>query len=210
MRVSTVTHLLTAACVVVFFNLEPRPGFVAAFVCTPARLAEGSGYYTLVTSLFIHRDIWHLAVNVAGLWLMSWGFERLRWFEYLALFIIGGALSHLAQALICLTFPRLTFPFFVDAIAGASGAVAVFVGAQVGLYPARRVTVFVLGVERYPLFAWGALAWGAGELVALALPATRVAHVAHVAGLVFGYLLARLMGALGKVDRERAEAAPVT
>lgn len=188
MKVSTVTHLLIAAFVVVFFNLEPRPGFVAAFICSPARLADGSGYYTLVTSLFIHRDVWHLAVNAAGVWLMSWGLERLRWFEYLALFTAGGAFSHLVQALFCLAF---TLPF--DGIAGASGAVAVFVGAQVGFYPKRRLTVFVFGIERRPLFAWGAVAWGCGELVALALPATRVAHVAHVAGLVFGYALATLL-----------------
>jgi len=54
------------------------------------------------------------------------------------------------------------------------------------------VTVFVFGAERRVLFMWGVLAWGAGEIVAAMLPGMQRAWLAHVAGLVFGALIARL------------------
>lgn len=185
MKVSTATHLLIAACVVVYFNLEPRPGFVAAFVCEPSRLA----YYTPVTSLFLHRDAGHLALNMAALWIVSTGLESFGGLRYLALFIAGGALAHLAQALFCLAqgAPAETM------IAGASGGVAAVVGARLALYPRERVTVFVFGAERQMLFAWGVGAWALSEIVAAMLPGMRRAWVAHLAGLAFGYLLARLL-----------------
>jgi membrane associated rhomboid family serine protease len=190
-KVSTATHILIAACVVVFFNLEPRPGFYQAFICSPSRLAAGAGYYTLITSLFSHAGVTHLIVNAVGLWAMSWGLERLGGFRYLTLFIVGGALSHLSQALWCIAFgfPSEGLQF----IAGASGGLAAVIGAQLALYPARRVTVFVFGAERQMLFAWGVAAWALGEVVAACLPGMKRAWVAHLAGLAFGFALARLL-----------------
>lgn len=76
----------------------------------------------LVTHLFTHRDLEHLAANTVTLLGFGFVFERRRGpIETLALFLVAGSF---AGAIECAADP--TFP---GAILGASGGVAAFLGA---------------------------------------------------------------------------------
>ena len=91
---------------------------------------------TLVTSIFIHSNWLHLLGNLAYLWVFGMPVEqRLGPFGLLAVFLLGGAL---ANVIVTLRVPQLDSP-----IIGASGAVSAVVGAYLGLFPRRRIGLFL-------------------------------------------------------------------
>lgn len=90
------------------------------FALIPPAVANGE-WYRLISSMFLHYGIWHLAVNMYALWVMGNALEgmlgRLR---YLALYFtagIGGSIFSFAMG-----------PVFAQA-AGASGAIFGLFGA---------------------------------------------------------------------------------
>ncbi len=91
---------------------------------------------TLVTSIFIHANWLHLAGNLAYLWVFGMPVEqRIGSFGLLAVFLLGGTL---ANVIVTLQVPQLDTP-----IIGASGAVSALVGAYLGLFPKRRIGLFL-------------------------------------------------------------------
>ena len=91
---------------------------------------------TLVSSIFIHSNWLHLMGNLAYLWVFGMPVEqRLGPFGLLAVFLFGGAL---ANVIVSLRVPQLDTP-----IIGASGAVSAVVGAYLGLFPRRRIGMFL-------------------------------------------------------------------
>lgn len=134
----------------------------------PEGVAHGE-WYRLVTSMFLHQDIWHIAFNMLGLWWLGTPLEAaLGRARYLALYLIsglaGGALTYLIAAP---TQPSL----------GASGAVFGLMGATAVLmrrlnYDLRPVLV-LLALNLLFTFTWSGIAWEA-----------------HVGGLVAGTAIA--------------------
>ena len=91
---------------------------------------------TVLTSLFIHASWLHLLGNLAYLWVFGIKVEqRLGWFGMTLIFILGGIGSNL---IVALRLPQLEAP-----IIGASGAVSAVVGAYLGLFPRRRIGLFL-------------------------------------------------------------------
>lgn len=131
-------------------------------------VAEGQ-WYRLVTSMFLHQEVWHIAFNMLGLWWLGGPLEAvLGRVRYLALYLLsglaGGALTYwLAPQ----NQPSL----------GASGAIFGLLGATVVLmrrlnYDMRPVfTILVLNLV-ITFNPWGGIAWQA-----------------HVGGLVAGVLI---------------------
>jgi len=91
---------------------------------------------SLFTALFIHASWLHLLGNLAYLWVFGIKVEqRLGSIGMLSIFLLGGAL---ANVIVALRVPQL------DArIIGASGAVSAVVGAYLGLFPRRRIGLFL-------------------------------------------------------------------
>jgi membrane associated rhomboid family serine protease len=90
---------------------------------------SGGGYWRIVTSAFLHLEIWHLAVNMFSLWILGPMLEQLlgrEWFAtlYVIAAIAGGAAAY--------AFTPPSVP-----VVGASGAVFGLFGAMVVL--ARRM-----------------------------------------------------------------------
>ena len=91
---------------------------------------------TLVTSLFVHASWLHLFGNLAYLWVFGIKVEqRLGPIGMGAVFLLGGALSNV---MVALRVPQMDTP-----IIGASGAVSAVVGAYLGLFPSRRIGLFL-------------------------------------------------------------------
>lgn len=153
---------------------------------------------TPVSSLFLHSSWLHLLGNLAYLWVFGWAVERRLGPWLLAfVFVAGGVLAHLVLAV---QLPNLDVP-----VIGASGAVSAVVGAHLGLFPARRMGLYLplgLMVEfvRVPaLLVIGS--WFALQLVyASPGPITGVmAWWTHLAGFTFGLIFALLARAVGVV-----------
>ncbi|MFG2652892.1 rhomboid family intramembrane serine protease [Streptomyces sp. NPDC048436] len=131
-------------------------------------VAEGQ-WYRLVTSMFTHQEIWHIAFNMLGLWWLGGPLEAaLGRARYLALYILsglaGGALTYVVAD------PD-------QASLGASGAIFGLLGATAVLmrrlnYDMRPV-IALLALNLLFTFTWSGIAWEA-----------------HVGGLVAGVAIA--------------------
>ena len=179
-----------------------NPGEQCTVPGAPAELAcgESSGlastWLTLLTSMFMHGGLLHIAGNMLFLWIFGNNVEDAMGRVKFILFYLGGGLAAtLAQVLIDTgsTVPSI----------GASGAVAAVLGAYAILYPRARVVtliiiiVFITLIELPALLVLGLwflmqLYYGSSEL-AQPVGGGGVAYWAHIGGFVFGLLLVKLL-----------------
>lgn len=132
-------------------------------------IAEGQ-WYRLVTSMFLHQEVWHIAFNMLGLWWLGGPLEAaLGRARFLALYMLSGlAGSALTYWLAAPNQPSL----------GASGAIF-------GLLGATAVLMRRLNYDMRPVFALLAI-----NLIITFNPWGGIAWQAHVGGLVAGTLIA--------------------
>lgn len=98
--------------------------------------ARDSGWLALSLSLLFHSSWLHLLGNLAYLWVFGIPVERRTGpLSLLVVFLGGGMLAHLMLAL---RLPEMDVP-----VIGASGAVSAVVGACAGLYPRRRIGLYL-------------------------------------------------------------------
>lgn len=92
--------------------------------------------FSVLSALFVHASWLHLLGNLAYLWVFGLKVEQgVGPLGMLPLFLLGGAL---ANVIVALRLPELETP-----IIGASGAVSAVVGAYLGLFPRRRIGLFL-------------------------------------------------------------------
>jgi membrane associated rhomboid family serine protease len=155
-------------------------------------------WLTLLTSMFMHGGILHIAFNMLFLWVFGNNIEdamgRLR---FVAFYLLAGVVATYAQALVD--------PDSVVPQIGASGAVAGVLGGYALLHPRARVLtlvfiVFFVTVVEIPamvmLGIWFVLQF-VPAVADVATPAVSgeeggVAYLAHVGGFVFGLALIKL------------------
>jgi len=153
---------------------------------------------SVVTALFVHASWLHLLGNLAYLWVFGIKVEQSRGaLGMLPIFLAGGALANL---IVALRLPALDTP-----IIGASGGVSAVVGAYLGLFPRRRIGLFLpLGVylqfARVPsLLVIGS--WFTLQLLYTAFGPMNaaVAWWTHLAGFALGLSFALMGRALALV-----------
>jgi membrane associated rhomboid family serine protease len=143
---------------------------------------------TLLSYMFFHGDIFHLASNMLFLWVFGDNVEdALGHFNFLVFYIACGVAAALTHALMT---PGSQVPLI-----GASGAVAGVIAAYLMLHP--RVRVWVLVFRFIPLRISAAFvlgAWIATQVVMVLLPEVApVAWWAHIGGLIAGSILVLFM-----------------
>ena len=169
-----------------------------------ALLHEGPGSWWnisalgVVTSLFVHASWVHLLGNLGYLWVFGIKVEqRLGSVGITMIFLLGGAL---ANVIVALRLPQLETP-----IIGASGAVSAVVGAYLGLFPGRRIGLF-LPLGLYLQFARVPALLVIGSWFTLQLLYTvfgpingAVAWWTHLAGFALGLSFALIARALAQI-----------
>ena len=155
--------------VLAFFALQVAiSGFTEAFLLDSSELAIRP--WTIITAMFLHGDVTHLAYNMLALVMFGLVLEGIIGTKrFWALYFAGGIVAGIVAAL------------FYPASLGASGAIFAVLGALAVLRP--RMTVWV-GYFPMPMAA-AALVWVAIDLVGLIAPSD-IANAAHIGGLVFG------------------------
>ncbi len=120
--------------------LGMRPAALAQLFEQDLRSWSDATTLSLFTALFVHASWLHLLGNLAYLWVFGIKVEHgLGWLAMLLIFLLGGAL---ANGIVALRLPQLETP-----IIGASGGISAVVGAYLGLFPRRRIGLFLpLGV----------------------------------------------------------------
>ena len=176
----------------------------------PARLAQGQGYGTLITAMFLHGGWWHIAGNMLFLWIFGDNLEavfgRVR---YVGFYLICGVAAALAQFA---ADPGSTGP-----VIGASGAIAGVMGGYLLLYPKARIDVLLIFVIFFRVFqirAWVVLGlWLGLQVFDYAGGSTGgVAYWEHFGGFATGLLLTlpvKLRQTPGSVPEARKSTIPV-
>jgi len=179
------------------YFVTPDPeAFVWQYGLVPAELLQNinlGSLSTLLTSMFMHGGLLHLAGNMLYLWIFGDNVEEsMGHGRYLFFYLIGGLF---ASAIHILTAPGSRIP-----TVGASGAIAASLGAYLVLYPRSRVlSILPLGfffrLTTVPavivLGLWFILQLFQG-LVTLGGPDVGgVAVWAHIGGFVAGFVLAK-------------------
>jgi membrane associated rhomboid family serine protease len=204
----TVTLLLILVNVLVFvFEIsmpnEPsydNPGGLTlnSFIATYGIVPDRFHFSGLITSMFIHGGLMHVAGNMWFLWVFGKAIEDLLGhvrflFFYLACGIAAG-LVHI-----------LVNPFSPVPTVGASGAIAGVMGAYLIKFPhARIVTLvwffFVTAIDipaAFLLLYWFAIQFfsGFGSIGYSQVSKGDVAWFAHIGGFIAGMLLVMLIPA---------------
>ena len=166
---------------------------------------------SLFTSLFLHGSVMHLVGNMWFFWIFGNNIEdRLGHIGFLLFYLIGGVFASVCHWLLG---GAGNLP-----VIGASGAVAVTLGAYAVLYPLAKVRTIVFIIIFFTIIELPALVvlglWFAAQLLQ-GLGALQqlqinggVAWWAHIGGFLFGSLLMPLvsMGTPEPGDDWRAEA----
>ncbi len=166
-------------------------------------------WLTILTSMFMHGGLLHIAGNMLFLWIFGNNIEdSMGRGRFILFYLLGGAVALLAQTL---AGPNAAVPTI-----GASGAVAAVLGGYALLYPRARVVTFVIIIFFITLIELPAfLVLGLWFLLQL-LNGTAdqvgqggVAYFAHIGGFVFGLVLIKLFANKVHTDYDAAGRLPV-
>ena len=159
----------------------------------------GAGWEeTAFTSMFLHAGWGHLLGNMLFLWIFGNNVEdALGRTRFLVFYVAGGLAATAAQ-----TFVTLAFGTPQDATIpnlGESGAISAVLGAYFVLIPHSKVLTFVAPFFIFPVPAWVFLgvyflyqAFIGGLSFVQPQGGGGVAYFAHIGGMAFGLLTARL------------------
>jgi membrane associated rhomboid family serine protease len=158
----------------------------ATGIRTPVRaFPQKNVWLALFFSMFLHASILHVLGNMLFLWIFGNNVEdQLGPVGFLVLYLVGGivaSLVHIAGN------PDSTTPFL-----GASGAIAVVMGAYIVWFPRARVLTLVpILVVFLPLRLPAIVVLGLWfVLQVLTQSSTGIATLAHIGGFAFGMLVA--------------------
>jgi membrane associated rhomboid family serine protease len=171
-------------------------------------------WLTLLTSMFMHGGLLHIAFNMLFLWIFGNNIEdSMGRARFVAFYLLGGLTAIGLQTLVD---PNAAVPTI-----GASGAVAAVLGGYALLYPRARVVtliiiVFFFTIVRLPaLLVLGIwillqLASGAAELGSpVGGGEGGVAYFAHIGGFLFGLLAIKAFADNVHRDYDRSSRIPV-
>jgi len=198
--------LIVANAIVFVFELIGGDDFVNAYSLVPADVLSGQHVYTVLTSMFMHAGWEHIIGNMVFLWAFGPEVEdAMGGLNYLIFYLLGGLAASAAEIALD---PTSTIPSL-----GASGAIAAVMGAFVVTYPSDQIrSVLVIGwfvrVTLVPALAFIGL-WFVMQLFSevgtvAGLQSDGVAYMAHIGGLVFGAVTARMFESGGRREPSTA------
>lgn len=171
-------------------NSPQLSNFYGEFALIPAFITNGFGWSGLITSMFLHGGLLHLAGNMLFLFIFADNIEDEMghgWF--LLFYLASGVLAGLAHV--------IADPVSQVPLVGASGAIAGVMGAYLLMFPRAKVDILlilIVFIRVISLPAWIVLAiWFGLQLLSGASDpgsAGGVAYWAHAGGFIVGIGLA--------------------
>jgi membrane associated rhomboid family serine protease len=169
-----ITQIIIVACIALFiFSYGANKNeIISNFGLNPILVQYYGEYYRLITSMFLHVNIMHIAFNMLALWQVGLVLEsRLGKFKFAVIYFLSGISGGLLSV-----YMNEPMAFSV----GASGAVFGLFGAYVAI--SRR-----LNADANGMLVMIAINLGLGFVV------PNIDWHGHVGGLVAGFLLGNLV-----------------
>lgn len=149
------------------------------------------GPLTMISSMFLHANIFHILGNMWFLYLFGFAVEgRLKTWKFLVIYLVAGLAGDLLHTFVV----GPSHPLLPSI--GASGAIMGVLGAALYMFPFGKVDFFYWfgwffhGVFTWPMWGVGILYLGQDLLWAFLAGAAGggVAHLAHLGGALGGFL----------------------
>lgn len=142
--------------------------------------------FTILTAMFLHGGIGHLASNLLFLWIFGNGVEAAMGRpRFAAFYLVSGVAAAVTQVVASAASGAIDAP-----MVGASGAIAGVLAAYLRLFPGARILTFAF-IFLVWLPAWLVLGiWILTQILAvIGGGAPGVALFAHIGGFATGWLL---------------------
>ena len=170
---------------IVFFVLQHTvDGFKNGLALYPARLAQGH-VWELLTFQFLHGDLFHILINCAMIWFIGRQIEEsLGKIKFLSIYLIAGVFGGLLQCILAWAENNPNV-----GVVGASAGIFGLIAAFAMLYWNRELTLlimFILPVRMKAKYLLVALA--VIGILGIISEDSRIAHGAHLGGMVWGVL----------------------
>jgi len=158
----------------------------AWFALQPYDVLHRGYIWELVTYMFLHGGFFHILFNMFALWMFGSDLESL-WGgrKFLFYYFLAGIGAGICDVLVNAIFSSSNS----TATIGASGAIYGLLLAYGMLFPDRPIYLYLI----IPIKAkWFVVIMGVIELVSsFGTPGSGVSHVAHLGGMLFGFLYLR-------------------
>jgi len=156
----------------------------------PAFVTQGERFFTLITSIFLHGDLFHIFGNMLYLFIFGDNIEdRFGHTKFLFLYLIFGIVGGLAHSYITVIFDGIDA--FIPAI-GASGAISGVLGAYLTFFPRARIVsavilLYFIRIVRVPALVFIGFWFLLQLLYVLMGSLGGVAYWAHIGGFLIGF-----------------------
>lgn len=198
-----VNYTLLGINIAVFlFTLTLDQATVLRYAMIPKNVSfqDPASLLTLLTSMFLHGGILHLAGNMLFLWIFGDNIEdKLGHIPYLLFYLacgFGADFAHIYVALNVFTTVEGVEYAAIPTV-GASGAISGVLGAYILFFPRHKVKVlfffFIVTVFRWSAWVWIGI-WFLEQLIFSMHTGSGVAYFAHIGGFLAGLA----MGAIAK------------
>jgi membrane associated rhomboid family serine protease len=187
------TLVLAISNVIIFTVIEIGYGKVnltlSELGLRPSYLFAGKEPWTLITSMFLHADLYHLIFNLLFLIAIGLPLEsRIGKWRFMAVYLLGGIAGSMLFAVVEWSASQNVI------LIGASGAISALLGAMLALYPREKIMFFLgpLLTNRFsvwvPIVVWFLL-----QLIFYSFDNSPVAYAAHIGGFAAGIGIASVL-----------------
>lgn len=211
-----VSYCLLAFNILIFILQVFSPGMlICQYGLIPEHIAQGNGLLSLLSSMFMHGGILHLAGNMLFLWIFADNIEATIGSTKFALFYLGGGLAASLLHIYFSVGPEDTLNCCKPCLSamgcagedvtacsgsvptvGASGAISAVMGAYMVMFPKSKIKVLFFIKVIYVSALFFLALWFVGQLYSgimgnITGSTEGVAWWAHIggfiAGVIFGY-----------------------
>jgi len=164
---------------------EVRFWFDSTFGLVPGKVFGQFHIWQFVSYMFLHVNTWHILFNMFVLWMFGSELESL-WGRraFLQYYLVTGVGAGLTYVLI---MPLIDSSSGNHILMGASGTIYGLLAAYAMIYPKRKIMLYFLVPVPVRWFVIGLVVV---EMMSM-WRADNVGHLAHLGGLLVGYLYLR-------------------
>jgi len=185
--------IIIGITVLISFSVDSKPELKEKLLFMPYRIKHNGEYHRMISSIFIHADINHLAFNMLSLYFLGNLFEQqmiqvygvqLGSVSFILLYLLGGVVAEI-------------YPFFRHQddysyrSLGASGAVSAVIFAAIFWNPTMNLYLFFIPLP-IPAYIFGPI-YLAFEYFSMRRGTSNIAHDTHIGGAIFGIMYVLLL-----------------